>query len=137
MYNDYVYFWRWALWRLFEQQKCGGIVTFITASSFLGGPGFVGMREHMRREFDEIYVINLGGDLLGTQKTPNVFNIQTPVAITIGYRQNQKNDQKAALVRYVRIEAESRDSKLAQLTGLDELSDMPWEEVSTEWMAPF
>jgi hypothetical protein len=34
MYNDYLYFWRWALWRLFEQQKCGGIVTFITASSY-------------------------------------------------------------------------------------------------------
>jgi predicted helicase len=33
LYNYYIYFWRWALWRLFEQQKCGGIVTFITASS--------------------------------------------------------------------------------------------------------
>ena len=25
LYNDYIYFWRWALWRLFEQQKCGGL----------------------------------------------------------------------------------------------------------------
>ena len=39
LYNDYVYFWRWALWRLFEQQKCGGIVTFITASSYLASSG--------------------------------------------------------------------------------------------------
>ena len=30
LYNDYVYFWRWAIWKLFEQQKQGGIVTFIT-----------------------------------------------------------------------------------------------------------
>ena len=35
LYNDYVYFWRWALWRLFEQQQCGGVVSFITASSYL------------------------------------------------------------------------------------------------------
>ena len=84
LYNDYIYFWRWALWRLFEQQKCGGIVTFITASSYLAGPGFVGVREFMRRTFDDLWVIDLGGDNLGARKTPNVFNIQTPVAIAIG-----------------------------------------------------
>lgn len=81
LYNDYVYFWRWALWRLFEQQKCGGIVTFITASSYLAGPGFVGVREVMRRNFDALWIIDLGGDNLGTRKTPNVFNIQTPVPL--------------------------------------------------------
>ena len=49
IFNDYVYFWRWALWRLFEQQDGGGIVSYITASSYLTGPGFVGVRETMRR----------------------------------------------------------------------------------------
>ncbi len=34
IFNDYVYFWRWALWRLFEKQNGGGIVSFITASSY-------------------------------------------------------------------------------------------------------
>lgn len=63
LYNDYVYFWRWALWRLFEQQTCGGIVTFITASSYLAGPGFVGMREMMRRTFDEVWIIDLGATI--------------------------------------------------------------------------
>ena len=86
IYNDYVYFWRWALWRLFEQQECGGIVSFITASSYLAGPGFVGMREVMRQNFDEIWILDLGGDNLGTRKTPNVFNIQTPVAIAVGVK---------------------------------------------------
>jgi len=42
-----------------------------------------------------------------------------------------------ALVRYVRVEAETRDGKLGQLAGLDQLSDMLWEEVSTDWMAAF
>ncbi|MCC7267065.1 MAG: N-6 DNA methylase, partial [Caulobacteraceae bacterium] len=80
IYNDYVYFWRWALWRLFEQQGDGGIISFITASSYLGGPGFVGMREVMRRTFDDLWIIDLGGSS-GTRKTPNVFQIQTPVTI--------------------------------------------------------
>jgi hypothetical protein len=137
LYNDYVYFWRWALWRLFERQKSGGIVTFITASSFLGGPAFVGMREYMRREFDEIYVINLGGDLLGTRKTPNVFNIQTPVAITIGVRSGTRDIEKAAEVKYMRVEAQDRTAKLLALEGLDKIDTLPWEAVSNGWMDPF
>ena len=56
LYNLYVYFWRWALWKVFEQEtEAGpGIVSFITASSYLYGDAFVGMREHMRRDCDEI-----------------------------------------------------------------------------------
>ena len=48
LYNDYVYFWRWALWKVFDSSASGGIVSFITASSYLYGPGFVGMRRVMR-----------------------------------------------------------------------------------------
>ena len=112
-------------------------MTFITASSFLGGPGFVGMREMMRREFDEIYIINLGGDLLGTRKTPNVFNIQTPVAITIGRRGLTPNRDNPAVVRYVRIEAEDRGEKLAKLTDFDAFDQFAWEDISREWHDPF
>ena len=136
-YNDYVYFWRWALWRLFETQECGGIVTFITASSFLGGPGFVGMREVMRREFDEIYIINIGGDLLGTRKTPNVFNIQTPVAITLGIRGKESNSNNAATTKYVRIEAIDRTNKLKQLDLFERLDSVIWEPISQNWSDPF
>ncbi|MCH8301562.1 MAG: N-6 DNA methylase, partial [Proteobacteria bacterium] len=41
LYNSYVYFWRWALWKVFEQSESPGIVAFITASSYLRGPGFL------------------------------------------------------------------------------------------------
>lgn len=137
LYNDYVYFWRWALWRLFEQQSGGGVVTFITASSFLGGPAFVGMREYMRREFDELYVINLGGDLLGTRKTPNVFNIQTPVAITLGVRSGKRDKERPAVVKYVRVESDNRQGKLDFLDGIEGLGQLSWEIVSDGWMDPF
>jgi predicted helicase len=137
LYNDYVYFWRWALWRTFERQQSGGIITFITASSFLGGPAFVGMRQYMRREFDEIYVINLGGDLLGTRKTPNVFNIQTPVAITLGIRSGNRQTSKPAEVKYLRIEAQHRQGKLEALEALGPIGALPWEKVSDGWMDPF
>ena len=95
------------------------------------------MREYMRREFDEIYIINLGGDLLGTRKTPNVFNIQTPVAIAIGMRSKAKHQSVPAKVKYLRIEADSRDAKLQALETLLTTSGASWEEVSSDWMAPF
>ncbi|HOG48884.1 MAG TPA: hypothetical protein PLB78_19810, partial [Anaerolineae bacterium] len=88
LYNLYVYFWRWALWKVFEGQTSGGpgVVSFISASSYLDGAAFCGMREHMRRLCDEIWVLDLGGEGRGTRKSDNVFAIQTPVAIAVAFR---------------------------------------------------
>jgi hypothetical protein len=137
LYNDYVYFWRWALWRLFEQQTCGGVISFITASSYLGGPGFVGMREVMRREFDEIYIVNLGGDNIGTRKTPNVFNIQTPVSILTGVKYQNDNKNKPAVTYYFRAEAETREKKLKLLDSIGAITDINWEKLADDWQGPF
>jgi hypothetical protein len=137
IFNDYVYFWRWALWRLFEQQKCGGIVTFITASSYLAGPGFVGMREVMRRTFDELWIIDLGGDNLGARKTPNVFAIQIPVAIAIGVRSKKPKLQSPAKVRYAKIATETREEKLAALDAIADLKSIVWQDCPDAWQAPF
>ena len=135
IFNDYVYFWRWALWRLFEQQACGGIVSFITASSYLSGPGFVGVREVMRQTFDDLWIIDLGGDNLGARKTPNVFNIQTPVAIAIGIRSVAANTSVAANVLYAKIEGETREDKLSQLAAIEKFDDLSWLKCSDDWHA--
>ena len=137
LYNDYVYFWRWALWRLFEQQESGGIVTFITASSYLAGPGFVGVREVMRRTFDDLWIIDLGGDNLGTRKTPNIFNIQTPVAIAIGVRSPRPSPDTPAMVRYAKIEGITGDKKLAQLDGIAGFDGIVWRDCPSDWHKPF
>ena len=137
LYNDYIYFWRWSLWRLFEQQDCGGVITFITASSYLAGPGFVGVREVMRRTFDDIWIIDLGGDNLGTRKTPNVFNIQTPVAIAIGARASEPQPDTPATVKYTRVEAESRKDKLGQLDICSRFDEFTWSECPNDWQAAF
>lgn len=137
LYNDYVYFWRWALWRLFEQQKCGGVVTFITASSYLAGPGFIGVREVMRRTFDELWVIDLGGDNIGTRKTPNVFAIKTPVAIAVGVRSEKPLSDKPAMVRYAKVDGADREEKLARLDTIDGFSGLAWRDCDSGWHSPF
>jgi hypothetical protein len=137
IFNDYVYFWRWALWRLFEQQKCGGIVTFITASSYLAGPGFVGMREVMRKTFDELWVLDLGGDNLGARKTPNVFAIQIPVAIAIGVRGKKPSPDTPAKAHYAKITADTREEKLTSLDDITSLKAVAWKDCPDVWQAPF
>ena len=116
LYNLYVYFWRWGLWKVFEQDaKDGpGIVSFITASSYLDGDAFSGMREHMRSLCDEIWIIDLGGEGRGPRKSENVFNIQTPVAIAVACRKSLKATGVPAKVHYTRIEG-TRTEKLAAL----------------------
>lgn len=138
LYNDYVYFWRWALWKVFENPRAHGpgIVSFITASSYLRGPGFVGMRQKMREAFDEIWIIDLGGDNLGARKTPNVFVIQTPVAIAIGMRNGEPSSQPAR-TWYACIDADSRDAKLEKIGRITKLSDLSWQEAYDGWMEPF
>jgi len=132
LYNDYVYFWRWALWKVFESKPGPGIVSFITASSYLRGPGFAAMRQVMRQTFDELWIIDLEGDNLGARKTENVFAIQTPVAIAIGICEGAPNPDTPAKVRYCRIEGTS-DGKLARLAEVEKFSDLSWRLCPDGW----
>ena len=136
LYNDYVYFWRWALWKVFDSTNDAGIVTFITASSYLRGPGFVGMRRKMRETFDELWIIDLEGDSLGARKTDNVFAIRTPVAIAIGVRNGQPNSESPARVWKTKLTG-SEKSKLETLDNVRTFDDLEWRECSDEWDAPF
>ena len=136
LYNDYVYFWRWALWKVFDSTEDAGIVTFITASSYLRGPGFVGMRHKMREVFDELWIIDLEGDSNGARKTENVFAIRTPVTIAIGVRNGPPRADIPAQVWKTRLTG-SEQEKLAALDAAESFSDLPWQACLSEWDAPF
>lgn len=136
LYNDYVYFWRWALWKVFEQKNGAGIVSFITASSYLRGPGFAGMRKVMRETFDDLWILDLEGDRLGPRKTENVFAIRTPVAIALGVRYRSPQARKPARIRYARLSG-TREAKLAQLGAIERFADLDWKDCPAESFAPF
>ena len=138
LYNQYVYFIRWALWKVFEHESAvgPGVVSFITASSYLEGDAFAGLREHMRRICDGIDIIDLGGEGRGTRKDENVFAIQTPVAIFVAWRKNKNDTGKPAVVRYAQLRG-TRDEKLIKLAGIVSSSNLCWKEVASEWQAPF
>jgi hypothetical protein len=138
LYNHYVYFIRWALWKVFEHKTATGpgIVSLITASSYLDGDAFVGVREHMRRVCDHIDIIDLGGEGRGTRQDENVFAIQTPVAIFIAWREGSGNLNEPAVVRYTRING-TKAQKLKTLDSTQSADNIQWNTTSNDWQAAF
>ena len=136
LYNDYVYFWRWALWKVLDSTEDAGIVTFITAASYLRGPGFAGMRRKMREVFDELWIIDLEGDSIGARKTENVFAIRIPVAIAIGVRNGPPKPDTPAKVWKTRLVG-TEYNKLASLDAGESFSAFEWTECTEQWDEPF
>ncbi len=138
LYNLYIYFIRWALWKVFEHSTAvgPGIVSFITASSYIDGDAFSGVREHMRRISDHIDIIDLGGEGRGTRKDENVFAIQTPVAIFVAWRKAKKTSNKPATVRYTHIDG-TREDKFKILVSIKSSSNLKWEKAPDGWLDPF
>ena len=113
VYNDYVYFWRWAVWQATELPPGPGVVAFITASSYLDGISMGGVRNLLRHGFDELWIFDLGGEGRGALTEENVFDIQTPVAIAVGVRTGAESTGDC-VVRYLRVEGDRTD-KFARL----------------------
>ena len=83
--DDYVKFIRFAQWKI--DQMGEGVLAFITNHSYLDNPTFRGMRQSLMNSFDEIYILDLHGNSLEKEKSPdgsndeNVFDIQQGVSI--------------------------------------------------------
>lgn len=123
-YNLYVYFWRWANWKL---ESKPGICSFITASSYLRGPGFKGLRQLWRQRSDKLYILDLEGDQLGANKTENVFNIRTPVCISTLLNKNSSNSWAGYYERVIG----SKSQKLLYCQSNSSISQVDWNTLST------
>ena len=95
--NLYVYFWRWATWKVFgdgdpsriegRKRDRKGIVSFITVAGFLNGPGFQKMRAELRSDADEIWVIDCSPEGHQPGVRTRIFQgVQQPVCIVMALR---------------------------------------------------
>ena len=99
--DDYVKFIRFSE-HLIEKNG-EGILGFITNHGYLDSPTFRGMRWHLLKTFDKIYVLDLHGSTKRKETTPegkpdkNVFDIQPGVAIIVAVKKRQiKADKQLA-----------------------------------------
>lgn len=140
--NLYVYFWRWATWKVFEstdepdiRNGDSGIVSFITATGYLTGPGFKGMREYLRQTCSRIWIINVTPEGRTPPAANAIFNIETPVAIAILLRDDKARSDIPAKVQYIDVHG-TREQKFAQLNVLT-FDDPKWLTARSAWTAPF
>ncbi|MCL1801333.1 MAG: ABC transporter transmembrane domain-containing protein, partial [Promicromonosporaceae bacterium] len=91
--NLYVYFWRWATWKVWESTPQlpdgdAGVVCFITTAGYLAGPGFTGMRRYLREWASEGWVINLTPEGQRPDIPTRIFpGVQQPLAIGLFVRE--------------------------------------------------
>lgn len=86
-----------------------GIVSMITNNGYLDNPTFRGMRWHLAKTFDKIYILDLHGNSKKKESAPdggkdeNVFDIQQGVGIIIAVKTGKKPTNKLARVFYAEI----------------------------------
>jgi Type ISP C-terminal specificity domain/N-6 DNA Methylase len=137
--NLYVYFWRWATWKVFDHDPNAntGIVCFITVAGFLNGPGFEKMRDYLRRTTDEIWVIDCSPEGHQPEVNTRIFeDVQQPVCIVLASRPPGTDPERPATVRFRVLPAGHRQDKFAVLRSLT-LGSAGWVECPAEWRAPF
>ncbi len=137
--NLYVYFWRWATWKVFDHGPGGktGIVCFITVAGFLGGPGFQKMRDYLRRTCEEIWVIDCSPEGHQPEVATRIFQgVQQPVCIVLASRSAKGGLYTPAIVRFRSLPAGRRREKFAALEKIT-LSGKGWVACPADWRAPF
>lgn len=96
--DDYVKFIRFSE-HLIEKNG-EGILGFISSHGYLDNPTFRGMRWHLMKTFDKIFVLDLHGNSNKKEKTPdgksdkNVFDILTGVAIIVAIKKGASTKKK-------------------------------------------
>ncbi|MDB4872612.1 MAG: hypothetical protein JWL97_3616, partial [Gemmatimonadales bacterium] len=132
--NLYVYFWRWATWKVFDAHPDhpAGIVAFITTSGYTTGPGFAGMREYFRRTADEGWIINLSPEGHQPEVNTRVFpGVQQSLCIGVFARYGKSNREVPARIHHMSLSGH-RTQKFARL-GEVTLDDAEWTECATGW----
>ncbi len=137
--NLYVYFWRWATWKVFDHdpKHNTGVVCFITVAGFLNGPGFQKMRDYLRRTADSIWVIDCSPEGHQPDVPTRIFQgVQQPVCIVLVARSKVKTTETPAAVKYTVLPEGKREGKFAALEQLT-LDGKGWRDCPTDWRAPF
>ena len=103
--DDYCKFIR--LGQDYVEKNKEGILAYICNNGFLDNPTFRGMRWSLLQSFDKIYIVNLHGNSLKKETTPdgnkdeNVFDIMVGTSINIFVKTGKKTKGELAEVYYI------------------------------------
>jgi predicted helicase len=129
--DDYVKFIAFAEDLIIKKDE--GILAFINNHSFLDNPTFRGMRNHLMKTFDNIYIVNLHGNSKRKEKAmdggkdENVFNIQQGVSINIFVKNKVK---KSSEIKITDVYGK-RDEKFSFLDK-NNISTIKWQNIEPQ-----
>jgi predicted helicase len=131
--DPYVKAIRWASDRVGTE----GVVAFVTNSGFIDGIATDGMRKQLAGDFDEIYILDLGGNVRKNPKlsgsTHNVFGIQVGVSINIFVRRDVLAEKRKCTISYARTdEYWTRGRKEEFLAETIDRNGIKWEVLTPD-----
>ena len=136
LYDSYIRAIRWASNRLAGSPR-GGVIGYVTNGGWLDGNAASGLRDTLRREFHQIYVVNLRGNARtsGEQRRREAGTVfesgsRATVAIMLLVKQPGAVPSGGGTISYHDIgEYLSREEKLAAVAGAS-IGDLPWERIT-------
>ncbi len=131
--DPYIKAFRWASDRVSRY----GVVAFVSNSGFLDGLATDGVRMHLQRDFDEVYILDLGGNVRRNPKlsgtTHNVFGIQVGVSINIFIRRDVPAEKRQSKIFYARTEEFwTRGQKESFLAESQAISRIRWSRIEPD-----
>lgn len=136
--NLYIYFWRWATWKVFDAQPDDrqGVICFITPSGFINGPGGRGMRSYLRKTCGAGWIIDLTPEGQRPDVPTRIFpGVAQPLAICVFIRRSDDSADEPAVILYRKVTGRRAD-KYEQLKELS-LDGDGWQLTRTDAEAPF
>lgn len=105
LHDDYVKFLRYGQYLVDKNGE--GVLAFISNHSFIDNPTFRGMRWNLLKSFDKIYILDLHGNSIRKEVTPegekdeNVFDITAGVSINLFIKnKDASNTDLAEILEY-------------------------------------
>jgi predicted helicase len=135
--DPYIKAIRWASDRIIANGE--GIVAFVTNNAFLDSLACDGVRKHLAEEFDEIRVVDLGGNVRKNPKlsgtTHNVFGIQVGVSINFFILRPSKHPsaKREAKIFYHAVPRDwRRTQKYDWLEKTGDVENVRWQEIKPD-----
>ncbi len=131
--DPYIKAIRWAI----ERIGIEGIVCFVTNNSFVDDRSLDGVRDALGWYFDQIYVLDLGGNVRKNPKlsgtTHNVFGIQVGVSINIFVRKTGGVKDVCCPIRYASVDQFWRkEQKYEFLNDAGDIKKIEWRELKPD-----
>lgn len=136
LYDSYIKAFRWSTDRLDPHN--GGVIGFVTNSSWLDGNAHDGFRKTIEKEFSSIWVFDLRGNQrtsgeLSRKEGGKIFGSgsRTPISITLLIKNPNATNKKASIYYHDIGDYLSREEKLVKLNRYHSVQEAPikWKNI--------